>query len=1405
MKKSSFTTPTALLLACLFVLLSAPAVLAISAFTPPTGAAARLVVGQPDFNTSQAASGVLGLDTPTSIAVDPTTGKVFVADQMNHRVLRYDDFAGLTNGAPAEGVLGQPNLTSQAMVTSQTGMYKPAGVAVDAVGRLWVADSGNNRILRFDHAASLPNGAPADGVLGQPDFTSAYMTAAINRTQTPQGVAVDAAGRLWVADWRNNRILRFDNAAAKPNGADADGVLGQPNYTSTSCLTNQNNTCYPTHLSVDPAGRLWAADCGNNRVLRYENAAAKSNGGPADGVLGQPDFTSNTGGEGIWCQLGPLGVSADDAGRLWVSESNRNRVLRFDNAASKANGAAADGVLGQPDLANTSPNSGDLSAHSLYTPAGVFFDPLRQTLWVADSGNNRVMAYAEPILTVLGYAQHAADGSPQWPPAPVLHHDASPSTVEGTDFGLVDLARGQTVTHTFTLSNPLAVAVDLSAGVQLTGDNAADYQVLFQPPAGLAPGGTAAFQVRFTPSGAGLRVAQVRIPTGLGNQDPYTFTLQGTAGEVFTPADYQAARLVLGQPTLTSSTPAFTRTGLEQPYDMAVDPTTGKIFVSDYNHNRILRFASRTALLNGAQAEVVFGSTSFTWNTGVDDSAGKLRHPAGIFIDPDGRMWVADSGHNRVLRFDSAAWASNGDTAESDFGNFGFFYAPGTGPDHMRTPMDVFMDAQGCLWVADSGNHRILRFDNAVHKMDHAADAVLGQADLYATTAGTSRTGLSFPSGLAVDSAGRLWVADSGNHRILRFDHPSQLLSGGAADAVLGQADFTSAVPGGGSTRFTSPSGVWVDPAGRLWVSDTGNHRILHFDQAAAQDGLAPANGVLGQPDLSGSAANSDGLSAHSLNGPRGVMYDTALGTLWVGDAGNNRVLAHLDPVMQVFGNSAGWPLTPIPSGDSTPSALEGSDFGLVDLDSADVITHTFTISNPGPFSLDLTGSPLVQLDGPAAADFHLVKPPTRPLPAGGVTTFQVSFSPSIEGLRSVILSIPNSEPARSPYTFTLQGTGVVASPVTIQLDDSPQVLTRQTSATFTFSSTNALSFECSLDDGAYTTCTSPYLTPALPDGTHSFQVQGVGAQDRRSNPAAHTWTIDSQSPTLQINGAPLTLTNTSRATFTFSGADPHAPLAFTCALDAGLPQPCASPYLTPALPDGPHAIQLQAIDLAGNDSPALSFGWTIDSQPPALQIDSAPLTLTNISRAVFTFHGADLRGQQAPDLSYACSLDGQEFTPCSSPYTASELLDGVHTFRVRAIDPAGNASLPAVHAWTLDTQPPAGLRLLTPLPGTWLPFATDYHHPLFSGTAEAGVLVSVWGEPPAGRADGAGLLCSAVADQDGDWSCRASTSLPSGENRVALLASDPAGNTAAPLWVTFMIGYQLNLPVVLRTGGFRR
>ena len=419
------------------------------------GQAANLVIGQPDLNSNTADNGGISatsIDGPSGIAIDLDNGKMYVADEDNHRVLRYA-YPFTSNQPTAEAVFGQPDFTSVNFATSQSGMRSPRALAIDNAGRLWVAETSNNRVLRFDDAANKPNGANADGVLGQPDFTSKNPITSQSGMRSPSDLTIDDAGRLWVVSLSNHRVLRFDNAANKQNGANADGVLGQPDFTSKNPITSQSGMDSPVSVITQPDGTLFVTNFGNHRVLRFDNAANKQNGANADGVLGQPDFTSKNSNTSQSGTSLPLDLSLDTQGNLYVTSFN-NRVIIFNQAATKDNGANADIVLGQPDF--TSSNSG-VSATTMKGGfiSSVFFDTANKVLWVADSGNNRVIRFGEPAppscsITNIMASTPTCDGDN-------VTTNVSFTATGGT--GTIQVFNGATMVGSGTAS-PIAVTID---------------------------------------------------------------------------------------------------------------------------------------------------------------------------------------------------------------------------------------------------------------------------------------------------------------------------------------------------------------------------------------------------------------------------------------------------------------------------------------------------------------------------------------------------------------------------------------------------------------------------------------------------------------------------------------------------------------------------------------------------------------------------------------------------------------------------------------------------------------------------------------------------------------------------------------------------------------------------------
>jgi len=265
------------------------------------------------------------------------------------------------------------------------------------------------------------------------------------------------------------------------------------------------------------------------------------------------------------------------------------------------------------------------------------------------------------------------------------------------------------------------------------------------------------------------------------------------------------------------------------------------------------------------------------------------------------------------------------------------------------------------------------------------------------------------------------------------------------------------------------------------------------------------------------------------------------------------------------------------------------------------------------------------------------------------------------------------------------QGMGTIVnddadtSPPDTVIDSGPANPTSLTNASFVFHSTKAGStFECQLDSGGYSSCTSPADYNSLADGSHNFQVRAINALGSTDpTPASYDWTVDTVAPNTFINFSPAALTNSSSATFQFTSTEAGT---FECNLDGGGFSACATPKTYNGLGDGVHSFEVRAIDAVNNtDSTPASFNWTIDTTPSNTVIDSGPANPTESTNASFVFRSTETGS------SFQCQLDGAGYSPCNSPKAYSGLLPGPHTFEVRATDQAGNTdATPASHTWTI-------------------------------------------------------------------------------------------------------------------------
>jgi uncharacterized protein (TIGR03437 family) len=362
-----------------------------------TGQAAIGVVGQATFSANVPGPNPDQMGTVSGVAV--AGNRLIVSDgalpfttPSHNRILIFNNLAAAVLGSTADVVIGQTDFTKTDPGLSEKALNSPIGVSTDGV-RLAVADSGSNRVLLFNNIPTV-NGASADVVVGQSDFKSLANGVGPAHLRVPHGVFLDGR-RLFIADTQNHRVLIF-NSVPTSNGASADVVLGQADFNTMSDLAaSQTSLRSPTGVFSD-GQRLVITDLGHNRVLIY-NRIPTANNAPADVVVGQPDFTTETADTGQTHLNFPRSAIID-GGRLLIADGGNNRVLVY-NQVPVSNGVAADAVLGQKDFqTQVEPASDDpqrLTAGMMSTPVGLAL--AADGIIVADSGDRRVLRFAPGV------------------------------------------------------------------------------------------------------------------------------------------------------------------------------------------------------------------------------------------------------------------------------------------------------------------------------------------------------------------------------------------------------------------------------------------------------------------------------------------------------------------------------------------------------------------------------------------------------------------------------------------------------------------------------------------------------------------------------------------------------------------------------------------------------------------------------------------------------------------------------------------------------------------------------------------------------------------------------------------------------------------------------------------------
>ena len=907
--------------------------------------------------------------------------------------------------------LGQPDLTHDITnIPDSASMFNPQGIAFDLTKapttiKAYVVDRNNNRVLGWSTISGLVNGTAADIVLGQPDFISVaadYNGITAQSMNSPNRVAVDGAGNVFVADFNNNRVLVFKSPGPGA-GAAAFVVFGQGgDFSSAGCNLGNSSApspetlCNPAGIAIDKNNNVWIADYTNARVVEY-NSPLVANGTPGSGttvgqmVLGQPNLTSNTCdfnsvSAQSMCRPGDV-LSDPVSGGIYVADENLQRVLFFP--APQTSTETATKIFGQGgNFTTSSCNFNGVTADSLCTPTGMALDA-SSNFYLVDFSNNRILEYLNPLAPPSGGCPSpGVPGCAGDTTADAVFGQAGTFTSNGCNFN-----NGGGPINGNDLCNPSNVAIVPSTGQLWASDAANNRTLIFN-----------------------------------------------------TPATSQAANLVLGQGTLSTKSPnSLDAASMGRPEFVAVDTIGNHLYVSDPDNNRVLGWKTASTVVTGQAADIVIGQADFV--SGGCNPAGvtpqNLCTPAGVAVDSSGNVYVADFGNNRVLEFNTPFGAGQpiaGEAASNVWGQGGDFFTNGcnlqrggansgqAGADTLCNPSGIFIDSAQGLWVADQTNDRVLLYFSPL--LNPAANVVFGQPNFsanYDNNTGTntngppSATNLFRPNGVAVDPLGNAYIADENNNRVLEYNTPlnpssgeagagscvtaSGAFSGGCtATEVFGQSGkFTTNTcngTGNGITNLCTPTDVAIDPIGDLLVTDWNNSRVLLYRNPLAN---TVSNQVFGQAgDFQTNACNftagvsGNSASAESLCNPFGLAPDAA-GNLYVADYNNRRVLFYDPPVL-------------LPRAPYFGKVAKGTP-----------VTKMVTFYSKS-LTVDVAG---VEITGINATEFQVTKDACsgKHLSPKSSCSVQVTFTPIAKGYQKAQLSLYD-DAYNSPHRVTMAGSG---------------------------------------------------------------------------------------------------------------------------------------------------------------------------------------------------------------------------------------------------------------------------------------------------------------------------------------------------------------------------------------------
>jgi sugar lactone lactonase YvrE len=576
-------------------------------------------------------------------------------------------------------------------------------------------------------------------------------------------VATDAAGNLYVADTYNSTIREITPAGVVTTIAGAPDKTGSTDGVNNNALFN-----FPQGIATDAAGNIYVADSGNFTIRKITSAGVVSTLAGTVGVAGSAD------GTGAAAQFGELeGLATDAAGNIYAADAGNSTIRLITPAGVVTTLAGTAGVIGSAD--------GTGAAAQFNTPQGVSVDATGN-VYVADSGNDtiRMITPTGVVTTIAGTAGVAGwkDGT-----GPAAQFD-TPQGIAVASNG--DIYIADSYTDTIRMMTPAGVVTTIAGGPYVQGDtDGAGPVARFRNPHGIiADAADNLYVADFSNDTIRVITPQLAVSTFAGLAPS-----PGTANGTQAAAQFNA-------PTAATADAA------------------GNMYIADTGNDTIRMITPAGVVTTLAGNAGTAGSTDGT------GSAAKFNAPQGIAIDGAGNLYVADTANNTIRKIAPGGIVT---TLAGTAGTAGA--ADGTGTAALfNAPLGIALDANNNVYVADSHNDTIRKITPA-----GVVTTLAGTAGVTGGADGTGAAGtFNTPAGLTIDANGNLFVADSGNYTIREVSPTGQVTTIAGAAGQAGHADGL-----GVDARFNTPTGITIDTAGNLYVIDSFYRILRQITPAA--------------------------------------------------------------------------------------------------------------------------------------------------------------------------------------------------------------------------------------------------------------------------------------------------------------------------------------------------------------------------------------------------------------------------------------------------------------------------------------------------------------------------------------------------------------------------------------------